>query len=56
MTKADLVKSLEQVPDDFEVRVLTYDFYGIEYEVDLKDLQIIPEERIVLVNIEDEFY
>ena len=57
MTKAELVKSLENVPNDFEVRICTADSYGMSYEPALHSLEINTElQTVFLLYSEEENY
>ncbi len=56
MTKAELIKALEQIPDDFEVKVLTDSFGGIEYETEINDVESFPDEKVVLLYIDDDLF
>lgn len=57
MTKKDLIKSLESVPDDFEISVCAVNCTGIDYEAEVTDIEINNELCTVYFHLdEDELY
>ena len=57
MTKQELIKSLETVPDDFEISVCTVNCTGIDCEIEITDVEINNELRTVYFHLdEDELY
>lgn len=57
MTKKDLIKSLESVPDGFEISVCALNYIGINYETEITDVEINNELHTVYLHLdEDELY
>lgn len=54
MTKQELIKSLETVPDDFEIRVCTLDSYGMTYEPIVENIEIDNDLQTVYLQIEED--
>ena len=54
MTKQELIKSLEPVPDDFEIRVCTLDSYGMAYEPIVENVEINNDLQTVYLQIEED--
>lgn len=57
MTKQEFIKSLEIVPDDFEISVCAVNCTGIDCETEITDVEINNELRTVYLHLdEDELY
>lgn len=57
MTKKDLIKSLESVPDDFEVSACAVNCTGMDCEAEITEIEINNELRTVYLHLdEDELY
>lgn len=57
MTKQELIKSLETVPNDFEISVCTVNCMGMDCDSDITEVEINSELRTAyLILDEDELY
>ena len=57
MTKQELIKSLETVPDDFEISVCAVNCTGIDCETEITDVEINDTLKTVYLHLdEDELY
>lgn len=57
MTKQELIKSLETVPDDFEISVCAVNCTGMDCEAEITEVEINNELRTVYLHLdEDELY
>lgn len=57
MTKLDLIKSLEHVPDDFGISVCAVNCNGMDCETEIDKIEINNELHTVYLHLdEDELY
>lgn len=57
MIKQDLIKSLEKVPDDFDISVCTVNCSGVDCETDITAVEINNELKTVYLHLdEDDLY
>lgn len=57
MTKQELIKSLEKVPDDFNISVSTVNCTGMDTDIDITNIEVNNELSTVYLHLdEDELY
>lgn len=54
MTKKELIKLLETVPDNFEIRVCTLDSYGMAYESIVENIEIDNDLQTIYLQLEED--